>query len=354
MKSRTNHRPSLARQRGAVAVMTALCMTVLIGTTALAVDLGRAWVVRNELQNAADAAALAGAGSLGPNYASPNWTQAEAKAQSAITLNKTEGTALLTAQVQSGYWNVTGTPAGMQALPVPSPGTYDKPAVKVTVSRAAGQNGGPLSLVLAPIIGVSTMPISATAVAVISAPGYSAQGTLFPTVISQCLYSAYWNATTGQPVNDPATGKPQEFKIGSTYQYTGCAAGMGSGQWTSFQLNTQDVPSIRNLIANGNPTPLGIGDSTWIQSGEKNTLYNSVPAPADVLLPVVATLGSGSKTGSAGPIVAFAPFHIEGASNGSNPYIYGHFIAGYKAPGATGGSGAATYYGAVTAPSLAN
>jgi len=75
--------------------------------------------------------------------------------------------------------------------------------------------------------------------------------------------------------------------------------------------------------------------------------------PSDVLLPVVASLGSGT-TGSTVPIVAFAPFHIDGANNGSNPYISGHFIAGYKAASASGGSGSATYYGAVTAPSLAN
>ncbi|CAB3726835.1 hypothetical protein LMG22037_05240 [Paraburkholderia phenoliruptrix] len=353
MQARKSHRAARERQRGAVAVMTALCLTALVGTTALAVDLGRAWVVRNELQNAADAAALAGAGSLGPNYKSPDWTQAAAKAQSAITLNKTEGVALVTAQVQTGYWNVKGTPAGMQALPVPAPGAYDRPAVQVTVSRAAGQNGGPLSLVLAPVLGITTMPISATAVAVISAPGYAGPGALFPQAISQCLYSAYWNATTGQPVNDPATGQPQEFKIGSAYNYPGCAAGMGSGQWTSFQLNVQDVTSIRNLIANGNPTPLQIGDMTWIQSGLKNSIYNNVPYPADVLLPVVASLGSGT-TGSTVPIVAFAPFHIDNADNGSNPYISGHFIAGYKAASASGGSGSATYYGAVTAPSLAN
>ncbi|MDN7183082.1 pilus assembly protein TadG-related protein [Caballeronia sp. SEWSISQ10-4 2] len=348
MRSKRNRIQAPSRQRGVVAVMTALCLVVLIGFAALAIDLGRAWVVRNELQNAADVAALAGAGALGPNYAKPNWTQADAKAQSAISLNATEGTMLTTGTVQSGYWNVTGSPAGLQ-LPGITPGTYDKPAVQVTVSRSAGQNGGPLTLLLAPVIGITTLPISATAVAVISAPGYAAKGSLFPTAITQCLYSAYWNSATGQPLNDPATGQPKEFKIGTSYQYPGCATGLWGGQWTSFQLNVQDVPSIRDLIANGNPTPLSIGDTTWIQSGVKNSIYNNVPVPADVLLPVVTSL----NTGSAVPIVGFAPFHIDGAVNGSNPYISGHFIAGYKAPGASGGGGAGTYYGAVTAASLA-
>jgi Flp pilus assembly protein TadG len=49
------------RQRGAVAILFGLSALVLFGFMALAVDLGRTYVVRTELQNAADAAALAGA-----------------------------------------------------------------------------------------------------------------------------------------------------------------------------------------------------------------------------------------------------------------------------------------------------
>lgn len=49
------------RQHGAVAIMFAISVFVLFGFMALAIDLGRTYVVRTELQNAADAAALAGA-----------------------------------------------------------------------------------------------------------------------------------------------------------------------------------------------------------------------------------------------------------------------------------------------------
>lgn len=51
-------------QRGAVAIMFGLSIFVLFGFMALAIDLGRTYVVRTELQNAADAAALAGAKQL--------------------------------------------------------------------------------------------------------------------------------------------------------------------------------------------------------------------------------------------------------------------------------------------------
>jgi Flp pilus assembly protein TadG len=56
--------PIISRQRGAIAILFGLTIFVLFGFMALAVDLGRTYVVRTELQNAADAAALAGAKDL--------------------------------------------------------------------------------------------------------------------------------------------------------------------------------------------------------------------------------------------------------------------------------------------------
>lgn len=52
------------QQRGAVMIMFGASIFVLFGFMALAIDLGRTYVVRTELQNAADAAALAGAKEL--------------------------------------------------------------------------------------------------------------------------------------------------------------------------------------------------------------------------------------------------------------------------------------------------
>ncbi len=52
------------RQGGAVLVMFGLLLVLLFGFMAFAIDLGRTYVVRTELQNAADAAALAGAKEL--------------------------------------------------------------------------------------------------------------------------------------------------------------------------------------------------------------------------------------------------------------------------------------------------
>jgi Flp pilus assembly protein TadG len=56
-------------ERGAVIVIFAICLFVLIGFAALAIDIGYLHTTRSELQNVADAAALAGARYLGDEYA---------------------------------------------------------------------------------------------------------------------------------------------------------------------------------------------------------------------------------------------------------------------------------------------
>ena len=54
----------LTNQKGIAAIMVALVITVLLGMAALAIDIGYRNVAQNEIQNIADAAALAGAGEL--------------------------------------------------------------------------------------------------------------------------------------------------------------------------------------------------------------------------------------------------------------------------------------------------
>ncbi len=57
-------RRGLHRQRGAVAIIVGLALAVLIGAVGLALDLGKLYVTRSELQNSADACALSAARDL--------------------------------------------------------------------------------------------------------------------------------------------------------------------------------------------------------------------------------------------------------------------------------------------------
>jgi hypothetical protein len=53
-----------SRQQGAVVIIVAICIVVLVGMLGLVLDLGRLYVTKSDLQNAADAAALSGAKQL--------------------------------------------------------------------------------------------------------------------------------------------------------------------------------------------------------------------------------------------------------------------------------------------------
>lgn len=65
-------RATARRQRGAIAVLTGFTIAVLIAFMGIAVDLGRLFVVKAELQTAMDACALAAASGLRPGLNDPN------------------------------------------------------------------------------------------------------------------------------------------------------------------------------------------------------------------------------------------------------------------------------------------
>ncbi len=100
----------LRSQQGATAIIVGLMMVVFIGFAALAVDIGHLYVVRNELQNAADAGALAGARFLYNDDGTVN-TGANQIAYNATTANKSEKVAVDVhwtggndGDVQRGHW----------------------------------------------------------------------------------------------------------------------------------------------------------------------------------------------------------------------------------------------------------
>ncbi|WP_415868737.1 TadG family pilus assembly protein [Burkholderia ubonensis] len=332
------------RECGSVVLFFLLFLIPLLMFGALAIDVAWVGTVRNQLQNAADAAALAGASALtSPGGTTLNWSQASTAAQNAVALNSAAGTRLSTGTITAGYWNLTRSPYGMQATTI-TPGTYDAPGVQVTVSRTASVNGGNIPLLLGNLLGVSSMPGSATAVAVVTSPGSIGAGGVFPVALDQCVYNQYWNSVTGQPLLNPLTNLPYELLItdGQTYG-SSCSA----GTWTSFLVDANDVPTLKGLMQTGNPTQLSIGESIYLVPGSKTTLYSSVPVGTTVVMPVVTQ----SSTQTYVAIVAFAAFAIDASVGGSGKYIMGHFVAGYKVSAAV--SGAGPNYGVYGAPKLA-
>lgn len=158
-------------QSGAMAVMVALALLVILSAAALAVDIGYIARVRVELQKTADAGALAGANVLGLS-ATPDWSAAQAASISIVQQNKAEGQLLADCQVNYGYWSLTA-----KTLPLKSSGSTptstDAKAIQVEVAKKDGHNGGPLKMLFAPIFGVNTWPVTARAVAIVKQSGSS-------------------------------------------------------------------------------------------------------------------------------------------------------------------------------------
>lgn len=368
--NRLTRRRRARHEKGAVTIMAAILITCLLGFAALVIDLGNLMMVRNQLQNAADAAALAGAACLYPRSACSNtaltgvtWTSANSQASAWINQNKAQkgalgDQALATGTVTTGYWDVTHKNPGLLGTGI-TPTSTEYPAVQVTISKSGSSNGGAVVGFFSNVLGIASTPVSATAVAAVSNPGYTGSGAVFPMAVTGCLYSTYWNANTGQPNIDPSTGQPYVFDSADPYpNSSSCYA----GQWTSFLTDANDATTINNLISNGNPSSLSDGTNIWIEPGTKASLYQTVNACSAAgngtcqweIVPVVASV----TTHATQAVVGFACVEILSASwTGSTKYIRFQMAANAdrcEAGGGGGSGGTGVGYGAYLPPRIVN
>jgi Flp pilus assembly protein TadG len=343
----------MAETSGAVAVITGIALVVLCGAAALATDWGHLVSVKNELQIAAEASALGGARALCtqiPGSLSfvdiPNWSSGNTTADYTLKKNYADSMLLASADIQLGVWDLTwnwstaptdSTTGAIQLLPQSTPiDDTHVPAIRVKIDKKAGVNSGPVQFSLARVMGIADASPSAQAVAAV----FPRKGTGIKSVPAQsCLpfatpiswVRAHWN-------DDP----PTSFRIGSTYHSE------DGGEWTSFLIDANNVPSIRDLILNGNPSPMTVGvDSIYIQPGTKSVLYTdlSVDIGKIGLLPIVA---DDFATHSSNLLQGFVAFYLEDTGgSGESCYVQGHFVKGYvdydATPGPPGGS---LYFGA--------
>jgi Flp pilus assembly protein TadG len=173
--------PRIKNNRGATIVIVAIFLTVLIGFVALAVDIGYMYATRNELQNVADAAALAGAGYLGSVYATLSYSNQQnytfkrddvfAVVDQVAEKNKAAGLQISIVNSEDdliiGTWNGNTVDA-----------TLNGPdAVQVTARRDGTANTAITSF-FAQIIGINEIPLSAVATAALTGPAVVDDGKL--------------------------------------------------------------------------------------------------------------------------------------------------------------------------------
>ena len=159
---------SQARQKGSVMLVFVLLLPILLGFTGLSIDVSRILQAKQELQNAADAAALAGAAALDDagGEIPYNWTAAAHDATQWIGKNPVSGRVLTDGAVTVGYVR-PGDP--LQTVHSPSETgwiqPFDVPAVQVGLALAVGYNGGPLELLFGAFLGSPSKDIKAMATA---------------------------------------------------------------------------------------------------------------------------------------------------------------------------------------------
>jgi Flp pilus assembly protein TadG len=147
-------------ERGSVILITAIAIATLLGFAALAVDGSYLYTIRNRLQAAADAAALAGASQLP--------TAENVKAMAQIFAGKNlpsaygHGTVLRENDIAVGNWNKVQRTFTAGAAPAN--------AVRV-IARRTGANGNPVQTYFARVLGFEEVDVVAEAIATGESPG---------------------------------------------------------------------------------------------------------------------------------------------------------------------------------------
>ena len=225
-------------QRGATAVVVAVVMIVLLGVVALAVDIGYLMVTRNQLQNIADAAALAGAGELGRQYKDdvPGLP---------VTNFITQQVQEVASQNNAGHRSITIDPADIHvgkwdtSTNAFTGTSVDPNAVRVIARRDDTKNGS-VATFFARIFGIDEVPIRAFATAALTPLSTSSEIEL-PVAISEAWFDpANWD---GKGYCD------QPIKFYPTGDLSGCAG------WDTF-YDSANANNLRNILD-------GVTDDTY-------------------------------------------------------------------------------------------
>jgi hypothetical protein len=145
-------------ERGAVVAFVAALLVVLVGFSALAIDVGRLYVTRAKLQTAADSAALAAVGRL------PDQNAAQSAALGLMEQNLAAGEQAGqhgAGAITFGRWDPTTRVFLANATPID--------AVRVAIGRTTA-NGSPIETFFARVLGQDEVDVAVTSIARASRP----------------------------------------------------------------------------------------------------------------------------------------------------------------------------------------
>ncbi len=177
-------------QSGAILILSSFVIVVMLGITALVVDISYLHVVKQEMQNAADSAALRGANFLERDEngkpIAPNTPQTVAinKAISAATSHEVIQQALAPVDltIKTGYWDWKTSSIDNQRS------NAKPPVIEVTVNK------NNIALFFARIFGFDQTDLQTKSIAIAPSPDTVQRGALvLPLVISECVFLGLQN-----------------------------------------------------------------------------------------------------------------------------------------------------------------
>jgi len=247
----------LREQRGATAVVVAIMLTVLVGFLGLVMNVGHSRMVRGQLQNACDAAALAGSQSLDGTAAGV--AAARAMAADYAARHVTDANVVVgidpNADVEVGNWDFT-LPRETAFTPLAGGTTAElmiMNAVRVKAGRETSR-GNALSVWLGAALNGSTMNVEAEAVAVGGGPRNNKCPV--PIVLPSCaLLGNDGKYMCGQTVNFTTDGKFSNANV-DTIGFTNLASN-----------NSVSNSGVRDILNNGTCLPVTEGQSIGVGNG---------------------------------------------------------------------------------------
>jgi Flp pilus assembly protein TadG len=292
-------------RRAAIAPLAAILMTMMVGMLAFSIDIGYICSVEAELQDAADAAALAGAQQMQNafvSYYAPGQTQQQQIFLQVTTNTSNPASPIPTAQKYASYNRAGGVYIQVPTtdisfsyydgtnpfVPASFP-NYFPNTITVTTRRDNIANG-PLKLFFAPIFGINTQNLSATASATIYAgdvsslqviPGVSAQ--ILPVALDVNVWTNFANGNWLSP-----------YLMGSV------TTGPNGNPQLQVYPNGTNTPGNFGLLDLGPPATNSPAFRAWIDSGatpnDITYLLSNNLLPVSPAAPQPWTVGPGLKS----------------------------------------------------------
>ena len=153
-----------------------------------------------------------------------NWDNGKTTAVATVQQNSADQLSLAdftVANVQAGYWDMSWTrstaPANLLGYTDPAsfvPTTDQMPAVKVTVAKTQGGTGSsaPVSTYFASMMGIDSMGVQASAVAILPPPTGVSPGDCFPMAHPDTFVNQLWERDHRSP---SASAPPITFLTGA-------------------------------------------------------------------------------------------------------------------------------------------